>query len=73
MLPFESDAEDDDEFASQNHDDEADNDRANGRQQQNWSLESEEYAEGEDNPHSSSQRGADGNDDYNDYDSSQHF
>jgi hypothetical protein len=64
--------EDDDERASQNHDDEADNDQATGRQQQNWSSHSEEDVEGEDAPHSG-QRGANRNDSYNDYDSSQHF
>jgi hypothetical protein len=63
--------ENDDERANQNHDDEAD-DHAIRRQQQNWSSDSEEDAEGEDNPHSG-QRGADSNDNYNDYDSSQYF
>jgi hypothetical protein len=69
---FADSEEDADELASQSHNDEANNDHATGRQQQNWSSDSEEDAEGEDNPHSG-QRGADSNDNYNDYDSSQHF
>jgi hypothetical protein len=60
--------EDDNERVSQNQD----NNHATGRQQQNWSSDSEEDAEGKDNPHSG-QRGADSNDNYNDYDSSQYF
>jgi hypothetical protein len=64
--------EDDHELASQNGDG-ADNNHATGRQQQDWSSDSEEDAEGEDRYRHSSQTEADSNDDYNDYDSSQYF